>query len=132
MPWAIAYLEDLDAVQTDYEGLIPPDDLVQAARETLLVADARRTDRLLGDCTKLEGGHTVVDLYGLARLVEEIFKGRAIHEALVMPELKAAAHEVSFWETTCRNRGLDVRVFRTREDAKAWLTRIRAPEPASA
>lgn len=121
MPWTTSYLPDLKAVLTVYSGLITLPELRAAAAATIALARQNGTDRLLGDCVGLEGGHSIVDLYGLGQLIESIPGATGIHEALVLPQLAAAARDVQFWETTCRNRGIDVRVFRTMEEARSWL-----------
>jgi hypothetical protein len=128
VPWEASYLPDLDAVLTVYCGVIPPGTLKEAVEATLDLGQERGTTRFLADCTSLEGGHSVVDLYGLAALVESVGAtrekagiARESREALVLPQLDAAAREVEFWETTCRNRGFDVRVFAGMAEARAWL-----------
>lgn len=130
MPWTTSYLSDLDAVLTVYSGVIAPPDLQQAAAATLNLAREHGTRRLLGDCTTLEGGHSIVDLYGLGQLLESMPSAAGAHEALVMPQLSAAARDVQFWETTCRNRGIDVRVFKTMAEARDWLNQLAAPAKA--
>jgi hypothetical protein len=36
--------------------------------------------------------------------------------------MSAAGEDIAFYETTCRNRGLAVRVFAERDEALDWLT----------
>lgn len=126
MPWTISYLQDLDAILTEYSGVISPAELQQVAAATIASAREHRTVRLLGDCTRLEGGHSIADLYALGQMAESLPLPSGVHEAVVLPQLSAAAHDVQFWETTCRNRGLDVRVFRTLEGARTWLSQFNA------
>ena len=64
---------------------------------------------------------SIIDLYGLGKLLETAGVVRDSREAIVVPQLDAAAKDVRFWETTCRNRGFNVRVFQTMADASAWL-----------
>lgn len=129
MPWTASYMSDMDAILTVYSGVITPAELQQAAARTVQLAGERKTLRLLGDCIALEGGHSIVDLYGLSRMLESLALD-GMREALVMPRLSAAAQDVHFWETTCRNRGIDVRVFRTLEEARAWLGPAAPPAEA--
>ena len=130
MPWTTSYLEDLDVVLTVYAGVIPPADLQKAAAATLKLAREQGTHRLLGDCATLEGGHSIVDLYGLGQMLESLPLPAGLHEALVMPQLTAVARDVHFGETTCRNRGIDVRVFKTMDEALAWLAALKSPTKA--
>lgn len=130
MPWTTSYLKDLDVVLTVYAGVIAPADLQKAAAATINLAREQGTLRLLGDCTTLEGGHSIVDLYGLGQMLEALPVPAGVHEALVMPQLSAVARDVHFWETTCRNRGIDVRVFKTMDEAQAWLAPLKTSAKA--
>jgi protein-tyrosine phosphatase len=123
MPWDTSYLPDLDAVLTVYAGVIPPASLQEAVEATVASGKQHGSTRFLADCSGLQGGHSVVDLYGLVHLIESAGVASGAREALVLPQLDAAAHEVRFWETACQNRGLSVRVFRTVPEARAWLAR---------
>jgi hypothetical protein len=58
----------------------------------------------------------------LAELMASLPPGIIEREAIVLSTDAAAAEEMEFFETVCRNRGLDVRVFRERDGAMAWLT----------
>jgi hypothetical protein len=58
----------------------------------------------------------------LAELLASLPPGIIEREAILLSAHAAAAEEMEFFETVCRNRGLDVRVFRERDEALAWLT----------
>lgn len=130
MPWSVSHSADLDAVVTVYAGVLPAEDLGQAVAATIALAGQKGTTRFLADCASLEGGHSVSDLYGLAELLEASGLPWAIREAVVLPQLAAAAEDVRFWETVCLNRGHTVRVFGERAEAEAWLMRDRTTGPA--
>lgn len=121
MPWSASYSADADAVMTTYAGVIPPDLLAEAVKGTMALGLEKGTSRFLADCTALEGGHSIVDLYFIGQLLEDAGISRSFREAIVLPQLQSAAAEVRFWETTCWNRGMDVRVFKTMAEALAWL-----------
>jgi hypothetical protein len=121
MPWSTSYRSDPAFVLIVYSGVIPPEALVEAATTTLALGRQHGTKRFLADCTALEGGHSIVDLYNLAKLLESVGIPVGTREAIVLPQLAAAADDVQFWETTCRNRGFIVRVFADVAPAMAWL-----------
>ena len=121
MPWNTSYLPELGAVMTIYSGVIPIESLTEAVKETLALAKEHDTHRFLADCSALKGGHSIVDLYYLAKLLEEADIKRGLREALVLPQLSATADDVRFWETTCQNRGFKVRVFNSMDSARVWL-----------
>lgn len=121
MPWNNSYLADLDAIVTVYSGVLSAETLLEAVQSTLALARQHGTKNFLAECSTLEGGHSVVNLYELAKLLEAAGTPMDFREAIVLPQLDAPANDVRFWETTCRNRGFDVRVFKTVVDATAWL-----------
>ena len=123
MPWESSYVAEWDAVLTTYGGRLAPDDLMAAVQATLACARDHDTARFIADCRTLEGGHSIVDLYGIVQLIESLDRRGSLREAVVLPQLKAAAGEVQFWETACSNRGYDVKVFATFEEAQAWACR---------
>jgi len=105
--------------EATYSGTLTATDLKAAAGEIMALMQTGGTTRLLADCTDIKGGHSVFDLYELADWI----KAQAPHlrEAVVLPSLDLAADHVRFWETTCRNRGIAVRVFNDRDTALRWL-----------
>jgi hypothetical protein len=101
--------------------VMPPQDLQAAIEATLREAAARGAVRFLADCSSLAGGHSIADLYAMAQLLDGAAMPEGLREALVLPQLNAAAEDVQFWETICVNRGYTVRVFEERAAAEAWL-----------
>ncbi len=124
MPWSVSYSPELHAVVTIYAGILPPDALREAVESTITQARRCGTTRYLADCSELQGGHSIGDLYDLAKLLESLGVERGSREALILPQLSAAAADVHFWETVCLNRGYSVRVFPTVPEAMAWLTQV--------
>jgi hypothetical protein len=121
MAWTTRYLDDVGVVETVYCGYLSAADLRDAAFATLNLGKANGTHRFLGNCRDLTGSCSIVDLYSLAERVTSARRNALFREAMVLPELEAAAEDVRFWETACVNRGLDVRVFATRDGAIEWL-----------
>jgi hypothetical protein len=121
MAWATRYLHDLGVVETVYSGELSAAELWEAVLATLALGTEKGADRFLGDCRELAGSSSAVELYSLAERVTSTRGARGFREAVVLPEVEAAAQDVRFWETACVNRGLDVRVFDTRDGAIEWL-----------
>lgn len=121
MPWSVEYRSDPSYIETRYEGILRPDELRAAIEATMAASIKERTLRFLGDCSLLEGGHSVVDLYAMVDLLEASGVARGMREAIIMPFLAPAARDVQFWETAAMNRGFFVRLFPDREQALTWL-----------
>ena len=122
MPWRTSYHQDLRIVESRYEGRLDASQLAEATEATLALARQWGADRFLADCTALEGGHSALDLFGvLERLQSDDELPRGWRNAIVGPSTPDAARDVDFWETLCRNRGLNVRIFAERDAAVTWL-----------
>ncbi len=121
MTWHAKYCPELGIVETCYEGRISKDELQAAARHTLQLGQQHETNWFLGDCTNLQGGHSIIDLYGLVELLAAHEVSPRFREAILLPGLQASVRDVEFWETACWNRGITVRLFDQREAALKWL-----------
>lgn len=120
MPWHITYQADTQIVETSYVGRLLPAELYAAVSQTIAAGRDHQARRFLGDCTALQGGHSILDLYELANLIIALRPG-PIKEAVLLPQLAAIQEEVQFWETTCVNRGFNVRLFADKAAAVRWL-----------
>ncbi|MFM8331837.1 MAG: hypothetical protein ACKN9T_09120 [Candidatus Methylumidiphilus sp.] len=121
MPWQIKFHADLGIVETVYSGLISPAELQAVARATLDFGLEHASDLYLGDCGNLQGGHSIFDLYAIVDLLEACGFSRLAKEAILFPQLAAVARDAEFWETSTKNRGFNVRLFRDRASAIRWL-----------
>ncbi len=104
-----------------YDGALSGAELVASAHEVVALAASLGTSLILADARLLAGGHSIVDLFGLADSLAADSAVRQLKEAVVVPALPEAAGTARFWETTGVNRGLTIRLFDDRETAIAWL-----------
>ena len=123
MPWSVQLLPGRSVVETVYAGLLSAEELRAAVEATLKLSLASGTATFLGDCSALKGGHSVFDLYELAKVVATLPNKAQFREALLIAPDTTSREDVEFWETTCINRGLKVRLFENRDEALAWLAR---------
>jgi len=125
MPWQTIVQTDLPIIETSYSGRLTKNDLSSAIRETLAVARTHGRILFLGDCTSLDGGHTIIDLYFLAKEVSKevslSFGSHLLKEAILLPSIPTLIEKINFWETLGQNGGFRVRVFRDRQSAIDWL-----------
>lgn len=122
MPWQIIFHPDLEIVETVYSGVMPRGELFSAVDETLNIAGQNNCARFLADCSNLNGGHTIFDLYYLAREVTARAGVKTMYEAVLMPSFPSLMEKINFWETVGVNRGFKVRIFRERSAALDWLS----------
>lgn len=119
MPCSVSFNVEASRAEATYAGTLTPSDLEVAAREIMALMQESNTRLLLADCSAVTGGHSVFDLYALADWLKS--SAPWVREAVILPTLDLAAENVRFWETTCHNRGLAVRIFNDRPSAVAWL-----------
>lgn len=121
MPWCVNHDAKLPFLETRYSGVLTPAELSAAVQATINMVRTHELYQLLGDCTALEGGHSVFDLYALVDVLLATGLAHRIKEAIVLPTLPMATEKVEFWELACMNRGVQVRIFTDRQSAIAWL-----------
>ena len=123
MPWETKIVEKPNKyVEIIYSGTVSPEELYMALEKCVLLSKENNTKLFLADLTTMIGGHSVMDLYGLIALFEALKIERDIKEAVIMGPLQDSAEEIRFYETACKNRGFNVRIFAEKNKALAWLT----------
>ncbi|ABL65897.1 hypothetical protein [Chlorobium phaeobacteroides] len=121
MPWRVFVHPDVPFIETVYAGVLTGTELSAAIRETISFAGMHRRNRFLADCQALEGGHSFSDLFFLADLVLSCDPEHLLKEAVLANDTPTVSRHALFWETTCLNRGLKVRLFTDRQSAIDWL-----------
>lgn len=122
MPVDITYLPDFRAIAVAYRGHVDKLQLEASIARLIAYSEEQQCNHFLTDCSALTGGHSVIDLYFLAKEVAEAKASMAGYlEAIVRPKDPDLGKMTEFWETTTANRGLKVRSFDDRSQALAWL-----------
>lgn len=122
MPWQTKVHPESLVIETVYAGVLTTNELHKAVQNTLELASKHSSTKFLADCSALEGGHSILDLYELAHSFKP--PELAVHsmrEAVILPATPEAAEKVHFWENVCANRGATVKVFSDRDSALHWL-----------
>jgi hypothetical protein len=123
MPWHVNINNDFPIIETCYSGFLTRIELSDAIQQTLKIAKDKGINLLLSDCSTLKGGHDVFDLYELVNVIMkmDLHHTLTLMEAIILPDYKESEELVKFWETTCSNRGITVRLFNDRQSALDWL-----------
>ena len=129
MPWTVVFDEETQVVDSRYEGVLTGDELRASIHAAIATGARHQTNLHLADCSRMEVAHSFLDLYGLADMLAETGFTTSVKDAMVLPQLEASAEYVEFWETACRNHGMNIRIFRDRESALAWLCTPPATPP---
>lgn len=122
MPSTVKYNPELEIVEAKYVGHVTGDEYKKDATVAFDLAKTNNTNLFLIDDSELMDAGSVLDLYDLPALYEELGFKRSSKAALVLPiKSAAAAEDVRFYETVCINRGWQVQVFTERQEAVEWL-----------
>jgi hypothetical protein len=120
MNWQTSYQNNTQLIELTYSGSVTRVELAKSAQAALDLAQQHGTYKVMTDCTAIQAGHSLADLYFLSDWLITM-KAHRLKEAVIMPTEAASSEMARFWETTCINRGLRVRVFDQREAAERWL-----------
>jgi hypothetical protein len=118
----VRFLEEAGVVEMVFAGDAGAEEVDAAVGEAGAVGAENLTNRFLVDVRQQMPGGKAFDILALGEFLASLPTGLIEREAILLPEDQAAAEEMQFFETVCRNRGLDVRVFHERDDALGWLT----------
>jgi hypothetical protein len=123
MPWKIDYLEDHRVIAVTFSGMVSGAELDRCIEEMQRIASARGTARFLADGSSIEGGHTLIDLYGRLESVVRFPFAEPFMEALVLAPQSPATivKNMEFWAGAMRQRGFSVQTFVERASALKWL-----------
>ncbi len=121
MPFSVRYLEEEGIVETVHSGAVTPAEQRKAWEETGSVAGEHGCRRFLIDLRAQGPAASPVDMVEAAALLAALPPGTIERQALLLPPRERGASDVEFFETACRNRGLNVRVFSDRDEALEWL-----------
>lgn len=121
MPCTSRFNEEINIIETVYSGTLTLNELNQHVREIMELAQKHQVTRFLADCTGIMQGGSSLDIYDLAKMIEDVPEVHRMKEAILLPVQPDSAGDMKFFETTAKNRGLNVQVFANRENAIQWL-----------
>jgi hypothetical protein len=122
----VAYLVKLleldKVIEIEYIGKVTNKELKDALTNALSLSKEKQVNRYLANCTQMRGGHSVVDLFNLVSdYRNEIKADLSAKEAILSSQLPEIAPLIHFFEMAATNRGYNVKIFRDRDEALAWL-----------
>ena len=121
MPFTARHCSDGRCVEILYTGRVTADELQAAYEDAIALAVKLPRPLLLADCTGMTENPPLAGLYFLADRIAALPVERRVREAVLLPVHAGPGDSVTFWETACTNRGLEVKVFAERKAALDWL-----------
>ena len=121
MSWEIEFDHKQGIVRLVYAENVTSQELLEAFNATVNLCKNKNTGKIIADCTKMTGGHSVKDLYILLSKFDPSYSGE-LREAILVSNMSLLMRQsVKFYETACIASGLKVKVFENREKAMEWL-----------
>ena len=121
MAFKVSYLEDVGAVEAVYSGTVTVGEVDGGVAATGILAAEHLCNRFLIDSLDQDAGGSAFDILKLAEFLASLPPGTIDREAILPPRSSLGVEDFRFFETAARNRGLNVRLFTSREEALAWL-----------
>jgi hypothetical protein len=124
MPYKIHYLENEKLLETLCEGKLTVPNIFMAIKRNLVLSRRYAAHYFLVDCTLLiDETEKVFENYEVGTFMANLLPRmpNKFRNAIIMPPGEIARANFRFYETVTQNRGLNIRVFETRDDALAWL-----------
>lgn len=121
MAYSIKVNMEIPAIEATFSGIVSLDEVQTAFKEKLDLSYKHQVRLFLADCTHLSGGGSILNSYEFAKQIAETPNVHRLKEAFILPIQNEAADSIRFFETTARNRGLNILVFPSREAAIQWL-----------
>ena len=122
MAWTHEYNSTLRLVEVVFTGDTTGRDLHEATTKAISLSKERGITRFLVDAAELKLSAPLIDIIDLPdkQYVEEGLDRRS-RVALITPISPRGKEAAQFYETVCYNRGWQVQLFTTRDEAMAWL-----------
>jgi hypothetical protein len=121
MPFTTTFLTDIRTVSITYEGEMERAEGEAAIAATGELVAEHGSHRFLADCSSMQVSGSLIDVLAFVERLSSMGMEAIEKEAIVLPRDEDAADRITFFETACRNRGLNVRLFSERDEALAWL-----------
>ncbi len=122
MPFSVAYLEPPGVVETVHTGHVTPQELKEALAATAVCAGEHACRRHLVDALGVEqGDSSAFDILKMAEFLAALPEGALERQAILPPPSAKGREDLHFYETAARNRGVNARMFASRDEALAWL-----------
>jgi hypothetical protein len=121
MSWLVEHDPKLAAVRVSLSGTVSIDDLRKVTEEASGLAQSTGSKRIMVDTSALTASLPVGDIFDMPRFYFELGVDRGNKVAVIMPATPELQRDVRFYETVCQNRGFDVTVFSSSDEAVAWF-----------
>ena len=122
MTWDVRHLDDTNIVYIEDKGPSTYQDYVEQTRKALELGKKHDTNLVLGDYSKAKSKTSIFDIFHLPALYDKLEVDKTNKFAVIIPLSDDEKGVYTFYETICKNRGRNVKLFHDKNDALEWLT----------
>ena len=119
MPEEVSVRDDLNIIQIRSHGIVTAADFANTLESILGIREARGISRVLIDATAVESYPATLSIFDFGGQAADSLRGKGIKIAVVVAATKI--EETGFFQTVARNRGGNIGVFESSDDALTWL-----------
>jgi hypothetical protein len=102
-------------------GSLNDDEVVAKVLELVELIKHSGATGCLSDFREVQSEVSIVKLYELPVLYDEIGVSRMVRQALLLPITKHRMRDYKFYEDVCQNQGYNFRLFECPDEARQWL-----------
>lgn len=117
----VHYIEEFNLVESVFGEEYTLQEVKDSTSEGLVIATEKGTNRFLVDLSNMTHSRSILDVYSIGDMFSSMDIKRGIRQAVILSKKTSAQKNTFFYETALRNRGFDVKVFKDRIEAIAWL-----------
>lgn len=121
MPWHVTYVESEKTVLITNSGDLTYEDFVSEAEEAVALMQQHQTSLCLVDDRDYNHPAKIADLYRIVDVYESFGVSKTERVALLFSPENPFMDDFKFFETVCRNRGFNFKIFFDEIEAKNWL-----------
>ncbi len=122
MPYTIGFLDDEGIVRIENTGNLKYKECLKQIQEAMELGRIHHTHLYFADCANLVVQANIVEVFDFfPGIYEKSNVPKTVKLACLISEDAATAKEMVFYETICRNRGWQIRLFKDRNAAMQWL-----------
>lgn len=121
MPYEIDYLEDEKIVTIRNTGEVTFTDFLEQTKEAAELARRKDARLFLSDNILLENKAKIFEIYKLPEIYDALGASRRNKLAVLIAKEGPITKDARFFETICLNRGWNVKLFTSYNEAKGWL-----------
>jgi hypothetical protein len=125
MPESVRVDSEHNIILIDSSHQVSTDELRQSLESVLQIAQQKTINKVMVDATRQKSLPSVMALYYFA--VELSTRARGMRHAIVVAG--ESPEDLRFIENAARNRGVNMQIFSSQEDALSWLNLTSPAEP---